>query len=136
MSFDVDRLYSLLPAFYRTRDVEIARQLGLADDQGPLRALLKVIAGQVAVLEDDLAQLYDDQFIETCAEWVIPYIGDLVGTRSLFVFQNANFNQRALVANTIADRRRKGTAAALEQLAHDATGWPADVVEYFQFLTT
>ena len=46
---------------------------------GPLKALLSVIAEQVAVLEEDLDQLYDDQFIETCAEWVVPYIGDLVG---------------------------------------------------------
>lgn len=136
MSFDVNRLYSLLPALYRVRDVEIARQLGLADDQGPLRAILSVAGEQVAVLEDDLAQLYDDLFIETCAEWVVPYIGELVSARGLFVFKNAAFSQRALVANTIADRRRKGTAAGLEDLARQVTGFPSAVVEYFQFLTT
>jgi hypothetical protein len=136
VSFDVNRLYSLLPAFYRVRDVEVARQLGLDDDQGPLRAILSLIAEQAAVLEDDLAQLYDDLFIETCAEWVIPYIGELVSARGLFVFKNASFSQRALVANTIADRRRKGTAAGLEDLAHQVTGFPAAVVEYFQFLAT
>ena len=27
----------------------------------------------------DLDQLYDNQFIETCAPWVIPYIGELIG---------------------------------------------------------
>src|SRR5262249_22656726 len=87
MSFDTERLYELLPAFYRVRDAE----------QGePLKALLSVIAEQVAVLEEDLAQLYDDQFIETCAEWVVPYIGDLVGTRSLFVLPNVKkLSQRA-----------------------------------------
>src|SRR5215470_5779752 len=127
MSFDVDRLYELLPAFYRLRDIE----------QGePLKAMLAVIAEQIAVLEEDLNQLYDDQFIETCAEWVVPYIGDLVGTRGLFVFPNATFSQRAQVANTIAYRRRKGTAAVLEQLARDVTAWPASAVEYFQLLAT
>ena len=90
----------------------------------------------MAVLEEDVEQLYDDQFIETCAEWVVPYIGDLVGTRGLFVFPQATFSQRAQVANTLAYRRRKGTAAVLEQLARDVTGWDASVVEYFQLLAT
>jgi hypothetical protein len=41
MSFDVDRLYELLPAFYRLRDIE----------QGePLKAMLAVISEQIAVL--------------------------------------------------------------------------------------
>ncbi|MFO1434157.1 MAG: hypothetical protein U1F76_29410 [Candidatus Competibacteraceae bacterium] len=127
MSFDVDRLYTLLPAIYRLRDEEQGK---------PLRALLAVIAEQIAVLEDDLAQLYDNYFIETCADWVAPYIGDLLGTRNLFVFPGADFNSRAQVANTLAYRRRKGTAAILEQLARDVTGWPACVVEYFQRLAT
>ncbi len=41
---------------------------------------------------------------------------------------------RAEVAHTIALRRRKGTAAVLEQLARDVTGWNARAVEYFQLL--
>ena len=36
----------------------------------------------------------------------------------------------------MAYRRRKGTAAMLEQLARDVTGWNANVVEYFQLLAT
>jgi hypothetical protein len=127
MSFDAARLYELLPAVYRLRDAE----------QGePLRALLSVIAGQVAVLEEDLEQLYDDQFIETCAEWVVPYIGDLVGARGLSDRPDSPLSNRAQVANTLAYRRRKGTAAVLEQLAHDATGWNARAVEFFQLLAT
>ncbi|HYX40963.1 MAG TPA: hypothetical protein VE821_04660, partial [Pyrinomonadaceae bacterium] len=78
----------------------------------------------------------DDQFIETCAEWAVPYIGDLVGTRTLFTWPNAGFSNRAEVAHTLAYRRRKGTAAVLEQLARDATGWNANVVEFFQLLAT
>ena len=46
------------------------------------------------------------------------------------------FTQRAYVANTIAYRRRKGTAGVLEQLAGDLTGWPALVVEFFEQLVT
>lgn len=127
MSFDTEKIYELLPAFYRTRDAE----------QGePLKALLSVIADQVAVHEEDLAQLYDDQFIETCAEWVVPYIGDLVGARQLTSHPGASFSNRAQVANTLAYRRRKGTAAVLEQVARDVTGWNASVAEFFQLLAT
>lgn len=130
MSFDLERVYKLLPAIYRLRDTQ--------DDEqgGPLKALLAVIAGEVAIIEDNLAQLYDDQFIETCAEWVVPYIGDLLGVRGLHSINNTTFSQRAFVANSIAYRRRKGTAAMLEQLARDVTGWNARVVEFFELLAT
>ena len=125
MSFDTRRLYELLPAIYRVRDAE----------QGePLKALLTVIAEQLGVIEENLAQLYDDQFIETCAEWVVPYIGDLIGYRSLHGVVPKVASPRAEVAHTIAFRRRKGTATMLEQLARDVTGWPARVVECFQLL--
>ncbi|BAV06593.1 hypothetical protein SAMN05421788_107254 [Filimonas lacunae] len=137
MSFDIEHLYKLLPAVYRIRDLEgIAPSLPAEDQHGPLKDLLSVLAEQLGVLEENLAQLYDDQFIETCAEWVVPYIGELVGTRGLAAFPGATFSQRAEVANTIMYRRRKGTAAILQQLAHDITGWDALVVEYFQLLAT
>ena len=127
MKFDVDHLYELLPAIYRIRD----------GDQGEsLKALLSVIAEQTAVLEENLDQYYDDQFIETCAEWVVPYIGDLIGNRTLHGVAPKVTSRRAEVANTIAYRRRKGTATMLEQLARDVTGRPARVVEFFQLLAT
>lgn len=47
--------------------------------RGPLKALCYVCAEQIGVPEENLAQLYDDLFIETCADWVIPYVGDLIG---------------------------------------------------------
>lgn len=125
MSFDVERTYELLPAIYRIRD---------ADRGEPLKTLLSVIADQVGVLEEDLAQLYDDQFIETCAPWVVPYIGDLIGYRSLHNVVPKIGSQRAEVAHTIGFRRRKGTAAILEQLARDVTAWNARAVEFFQLL--
>lgn len=125
MNTAADRLYELLPAIHRIRDAE----------QGyPLRELLAVIADQVAALEENLEQLYDDQFIETCAPWVAPYIGDLIGYRSLHGVVPNVATPRADVANTLRYRRRKGTASMLEQMAHDVTGWPARVVEFFQLL--
>jgi len=43
---------------------------------------------------------------------------------------------RGYVANTIAYRRRKGTASVLEQVSRDVTGWPSHAVEFFQLLAT
>jgi hypothetical protein len=72
MSFDADTLVRLLPAIYRIRDA------GQAPPE-PLRALFAAFAEEIAALEENVEQLYDDLFIETCATWAIPYIGDLIG---------------------------------------------------------
>lgn len=132
MPMTSDQLYALLPAVYRLRDAERGE---------PLRALLAVAAEQAAVVEADLAQMYDNLFIETCAEWVVPYIGDLLGATGLYSLRGTSartrvFSQRARVANTIGYRRCKGTAAMLEQLARDVTGWDARAVEFFELLAT
>jgi hypothetical protein len=116
-------LYELLPAIIRIRD---------AEEGEPLRALTAILAREGAVVEESIAQLLDDQFIETCAPWAIPYLGALIGYRPLHQIDALAFSARADAANTIARRRRKGTAAVLEQLARDVTGWPARAVEYFQ----
>lgn len=122
-----ERLYQLLPAIHRLRDSE----------QGePLRALLAVVEHELEALEADTARLYDNWFIETCDEWTVPYIGDLLGARPIRPVESAGVSVRAWVANTLAYRRRKGTALVLEQLARDVTGWPAAAVEFFQRLAT
>ena len=122
-----ERLYALLPAVYRIRD----------EQQGhPLRALVNLIAQEFEALEENMEQLYDDQFIETCDDWVAPYIGDLIGYRPLHGVATKIASPRAEVANTIAYRRRKGTAAMLEQLARDVTDWPARAIEFFEQLAT
>jgi len=121
-----DRLYNLLPAMYRIRDAEHSRQL---------RALLGIIEQELEVLEQDIGGLYDDWFIETCAEWVVPYIGDLLGVRMLHKIESgAVYSQRAFVANTISYRQRKGTLLMLEDLARDLTGWGGHAVACFELL--
>jgi hypothetical protein len=102
--------------------------------RGPLQSLLMLIGEQIAAVAYDLDQLYDDQFIETCADWVIPYIGDLIGYQSVKGIAPAVDNPRAEVAETISLRRRKGTVLVLEQLARDVTGWSAHAVEFFRVL--
>lgn len=101
---------------------------------GPLQALLALVEEQLAIVAEDLNQLYDDQFIETCAQWVIPYIGDLIGYQLVNGVAPAVASPRAEVANTISMRRRKGTVLVLEQLARDVTGWGAHAVEFFEVL--
>ncbi len=138
MSPSPDRLYELLPAVYRGRDEGLGR---------PLRALLRVIAEQVDVVEEDIDQLYENWFVETCQDWVVPYIGDLIAYRPAHEAGepgNANTSQdsqrdkilvpRREVANTIRYRRRKGTLALLELLAADVAGWPARAVEFHGLL--
>ncbi|HWQ69278.1 MAG TPA: hypothetical protein VN494_04875 [Patescibacteria group bacterium] len=138
MSANKDRLYELLPAIHRIRDAE----------QGePLKALLRVIAEQVNLVEEDIARLYDNWFIETCEDWVVPYIADLVGYRQIHEAgepgdvrneqsrtRNKILIRRREVANTIRYRRRKGTLALLELLANDVAGRPARAVEFYKLL--
>lgn len=115
-------LYDLLPAIHRIRDRDVGQ---------PLRALLAVMKEQMDVVETDIDRLYDDWFIETCEEWAVPYIGDLLGVRGLDPIGEGSFSLRAFVANTLLYRQAKGTATVLERLTRDLTGWPAVAVEFF-----
>ncbi|PWT99390.1 MAG: hypothetical protein C5B51_27315 [Terriglobia bacterium] len=133
-----DRLYELVPVIYRQRDAV----------QGyPLRALLRVAAEQLILIEKDIAGLYENWFIETCDDWVVPYIGSLIGYRTVHDAGepapgatpeqqaiNRILYPRADVANTVRFRRRKGTLAAIEELAAAVSGWPARAVEWFHLL--
>lgn len=142
-----DKLYNLLPALYREQDAE----------QGePLRALLRIVQRQADAIEADIGALWNNAFVETAAPWIVPYIGDLVGTTPLFdashirqpdtakalfpdlagptLVPEVALRARADVAKTIYYRRRKGTLPMLEELARDVTGWAAHAVEYFELL--
>jgi hypothetical protein len=120
MTADPDRLLALLPAVYRNRD---------AAEGDALRALLQVIAEQASLIEEDLDRTYDNWFIETCDEWVVPYIGELIGYEPVGGLGAAAQRAGALisrreVANTIRYHARKGTLALLERLAGNRGGVP------------
>ncbi|HKF48718.1 MAG TPA: hypothetical protein VKB38_15275 [Terracidiphilus sp.] len=127
MSTTPSPIYSLLPAVFRTRDAVLG---------GPLQALFEVLEAQYGIVRDNVQQLYDDQFIETCAPWVIPYLGQLIGYDTVYTAALASPDSRAEVANTIGYRRRKGTLVALEQVTHDVSGRPTMAVEEFKRLVT
>jgi hypothetical protein len=120
-------LFQLLPAVYRLRD---------AAQGGPLENLVSIFQDVLDAIDQDVAGLYENLFIETCAEWVVPYIGDVLRVQPLHAAGQGTFTARAYVAHTLSYRRRKGTVAVLEQLARDTTGWPARAVEFFQLLST
>jgi hypothetical protein len=130
---DLDRLYHLLPQYIRIRDVDVGE---------PLRGLLAVISEQVEVVEADIRQLYENWFIETCDEWAVPYIADLVGHRPVHAagdpgsidtlegqLRNQSLEPRRELANVIANRRRKGTLALLDNLSFEIANWPGRAVE-------
>jgi hypothetical protein len=134
MNNSPDRLYDLLPAIYRLRDAERGY---------PLRDLLRVIAEQVNAVEDDITQLYDNWFIETAQDWVVPYIAELIGYTPVNAAGDPSTESpreervlvpRVEVANTVAYRQRRGTLSVLEDLAKAVAGWPARAVEFFRLL--
>lgn len=119
-----DKLWKLLPAVYRSADTSVLGK------NGPLRELVNRIGAQAAILRRSIDRLWEDQSIETCDDWLIPYIADLLAT-NLVASLDAR-GQRLDVAKTIYYRRRKGTLAILEEIAADITGWDARVVEFFR----
>jgi hypothetical protein len=119
------RLFEQLPQHHRNRDPENGR---------PLEALSALLGEELRIVERDIDQLYDNWFIETCERWVIPYIAALVGARGLRDIGGGEAGLRSFIANTLGYRQAKGTAAALEQMARDVTGWPVVAVEFFQRL--
>ena len=133
-----DRLYDLLPAVYRMRD---------AAEGLPLRDLLRVIAEQVDVVERDIAALYENWFVETAADWAVPYLAEVIGYTPLSTTTPAGDGETARdlartamlvprrdVAHTLRNRGRKGTLAILEELAADVAGWPSAAVEFYRLL--
>jgi hypothetical protein len=118
------KMWNLLPALYRTLD--------MPEGSGPLREIIDRIGGEFANLRRGIDRLYDNQSIETCDDWVVPYIGDLLATRLVSCLDARA--QRVDVAKTIYYRRRSGTLGLLEELAADIAGRDARAVEFFRRL--
>jgi hypothetical protein len=113
-------LYELLPGHYHTRDSD-----------GSLRTFIGVLGDELDRVRDNIRQLGRDFYIDSCEEWVIPYLADLVGTNIVF---NDGQRNRSDVRNTLRWRRQKGTVPGLEDMAREITGWGARVVELYERL--
>jgi hypothetical protein len=124
-TYFAEKLWEMIPAFYRDDD-------GLAENPGVLRSIVEIVAEQAAYLRRSSDHLWDDQFIDLCSAWAIPYIADLVGTRLVSSLNRRG--QRIDVAKTLYYRRRKGTLRVLEELISDIAGWEGVVKEEFRRL--
>lgn len=120
-----EKIWATIPEHYREQD-------GLATPPGVLRGFVEVLAQQAATLRRSNDDLWDDQFIDLCAEWAVPYIGELVATRMVSALNLRG--RRVNVAKTIYYRRRAGTPRILEELIADITGWDGKLVEEFRRL--
>jgi len=120
-----EKIWASIPEHYRDQD-------GLAKPPGVLRGFVEVLAQQAATLRRSNDALWDDQFIDLCAEWAVPYIGELVATRMVSALVPRG--RRVDVAKTIYYRRRAGTPRILEELIADITGWEGKLVEEFRRL--
>lgn len=112
-------LYDRLPEIYHLRDAE-------QNPPGQLKAYLDILDSVPSAIRDNIEALYHDFFIETCSDWVVPYIGDLLGTSHL---AGDPWTLRADVARTVHHRRRKGTLGAIESLTFALSGWAVHTVE-------
>lgn len=120
-----EKIWAMIPEYYREED-------GLATPPGVLRGFVEVLAQQAATLRRSNDRLWDDQFIDLCADWAVPYLGELVATRMVSAL---NLRARRVdVAKTIYYRRRAGTPRILEELIADITGWEGKLVEEFRRL--
>ncbi|MCP4463730.1 MAG: hypothetical protein GY819_13125 [Planctomycetaceae bacterium] len=112
-------LYQRLPEIYREKDQQ-------RFPSGQLQAWLDILDQPQSALHDNIEALYHDLFIETCHDWAVPYIADLLGTSHL---SGDPWALRADVARTIKHRRRKGTLGSIESLTHALTQWAVHTVE-------
>ncbi|WP_287127729.1 hypothetical protein [Candidatus Cyanaurora vandensis] len=126
IAFYQEKLWLLLPGVYRAQDS------ASLDVPGSLYEMVHRFAVQAALLRRSIDRLWEDQSIESCDDWVIAYIGDLLATNLVASLDSTG--QRREVAKTIYYRRRKGTVALIEELTSDLTGWSARVVEFFRHL--
>ena len=97
-------LYDRLPEIYRIKDEE-------QEPPGQLKSYLSIVEDLFGAIHENIESLYHDFFIETCDEWVIPYIGDLLGNSHL---HGDAWTLRADVADAVALRRRKGSLLGIE----------------------
>ena len=126
------KLYRRLPEIYRIKDEGLPENYLHDGERIPayqLRSYLEPVEGMFSAIHENIESLYHDLFIETCDEWVIPYIADLLGTSHL---SGDEWTLRADVADTIALRRRKGTLGAIELLAFILTKWGVHSVELLE----
>ena len=117
-------LYDQLPRVIRRRDARQGR---------PLEAMLAVLQEERDRAGLQVHELLEGWFVETCDPALLPELGALLGLEldpSGWVLPE----HRSLVADTVRNRRRKGTARALADSVRQASGLPAAVLEMAEYV--
>ncbi len=116
-----EKLWQLVPEVCRNEDAS-----------GAFRQIVELIGEQAAESRRSIDRLWEDQSIETCDDWAVAYIGELVGAR--LVSTQDRRARRVDVGNTIRFRRRRGTPDLLDTLARAMSGWDVVLEEGFRAL--
>ncbi len=116
------QLWLLLPELYRQRD-----------EDGELAAWLDGCGSLLDQLHGTLEQRLDDAFPESAQSWILPYLAELLDAR---LVSPTVEGRRQEVLNAVRWRKRKGTVAALEELAAAVADAPAWVHEGWQRVIT
>ena len=109
-------LYDLLPDIYHERDVE-----------NTLKQFLEIIGDQASEIHQNIDDLWSNFYIDTCDEWVIPYIGDLVGKKTI---SSPAAKNRLEVKKAVRLNKLKGTLTGIDELTNYYFG-PSKSVEFF-----
>lgn len=115
------RLPDLLPGIYAARDATVEGR--------PLRTLLGILGGELDELHDAVQGLWDDHFVERASAAALPLLAELLDARLYTADPRV---QRAVVARSVAWRRRKGTLATLEEILSLTSLWDVEVDEAFR----
>jgi hypothetical protein len=128
------KLWNLLPQIYRAYDATAPFDPTTPNPpSGPLQEIVNRIGAQAATLRRSIDRMWEDQSIESCDDWVIPYIAAQLSTNLVSSLDPRA--QRLAIFNTISVRQRRGTIPALEQIAAETTGWDVRVVELYHRLS-
>ncbi|MBI4650390.1 hypothetical protein HY745_03710, partial [Candidatus Desantisbacteria bacterium] len=112
-------LFTLLPQLYQIYD----------KNDGSLKDFMEALGETLDDMEQNISELYSDSFIESCHEWVIPYIGKLIGAR---LIESGGSGIRQEVLKTIHWRKQKGTLPSIEDIAKGITGRGVLASEFFE----
>ncbi len=125
------QLYDLLPAVYRNRDAERPEQ----GDRRDLAAYLDACGELLDRLRNTLDQRLADAFPQgehdgrAAQSWLLPYFARLLDVRLSSPHVDG---RRAEVADAVAWRQRKGTAASVESIAEAVGQLEAEIHEGWQ----
>jgi hypothetical protein len=131
-----DRLYKLLPELYRLRDFndpvnEPKKWKQTEPGLEELYRFLYVVAAPLAEVRQSIDELHANLFVDTSADWALPYLAELVDLT--LIFPEARANRRDL-RSAVAFRRRKGTPDTLERLGNELSERIVATQEGFKLL--